>query len=90
MCIYIYANVTCSSLFSWVDAITDGKFVSHSAEKGRILYYNIYIHHTSISERGFSGEGFPGFGRAHALCYSSTMRVQPTYTYTHIHTYIGI
>jgi len=90
--VYIYANVTHSSLFSWVDAITDGKFASHSAEEGRILYYNLlYIPYYYISERGFSGEGFPGFGRAHAPCHSSgagkTRTLTDTHT-THIHTYI--
>lgn len=93
--VYIYANVTRSSLFSWVDAITDGKFASHSAEEGRILYYNLlYIPYYYISERGFSGEGFPGFDRAHAPCHSSsagktrTLTHTQTQTHTYVHTYI--
>lgn len=88
---YIYANVTRSSLFSWVDAITDGKFASHSTEEGRILYYNLlYIPYYYISERGFSGEGFPGFGRAHAPYHScgagKTRTLAHTQTQTHTHT----
>jgi len=50
--VYIYANVTRNSLFSWVDAITDGKFASHSAEEGRILYYNLlYIYTVLLYKR---------------------------------------
>jgi len=92
--VYIYANVTRSSLFSCVDAITDGKFASHSSEEGSILYYNLlYIPYYYISERGFSGEGFPGFGRAHAPCHSSgagktrTLTHTQTQTHTRAHTH---
>jgi len=97
-CVYICkCNAQLVIFLGWRDYGREIRIAHGAAWRRRVVYYTItytiyiyiyiYVPNYYISERGFSREGFPGFGRAHAppRLYPP-VRVKQAHTHTHTHT----